>query len=56
MKMIKCFQYAATVPLDYEKIKYSPERVSYIKPFINKYNWEGINYLSKRWFEKVWKK
>ena len=24
-----------------------PERVSNIKPFINKYNWKGINYLSK---------
>ena len=24
-----------------------PESVSYIKPFINKYNWEGINYPSE---------
>ena len=31
----------------YEEIKYSPERVSIIKPFISKYNWEGINYPSK---------
>ena len=28
----KCFQYAPTVAL------------SIIKPFINKYNWRGINY------------
>ena len=31
----------------YEEIVHSPERVSIIKPFINKYNWEGINYPSK---------
>ena len=49
----KCFQYAATVALNYEWIKYSLVRVSYIKPFINKYNWEGINYLSKT---DAWKK
>ena len=27
--------------------KLIPERVSYIKLFLNKYNWEGINYSSK---------
>ena len=43
----KCFQYAATVALNYEEIESHPERVSNIKPFINKYNWEGINYPSK---------
>ena len=32
----KCFQYAATVALNYEEIKSNPERVSNIKPFINK--------------------
>ena len=42
----KCFQYA-TVALNYEEIKCNPERVSNIKPFINKYNWKGINYPSK---------
>ena len=40
----KCFQYAATV---YEEIESHPERISSIKPFTNKYNWEGINYPSK---------
>ena len=43
----KCSEYAAAVALIYEEIKCSPERVSNIKPFINKYNWEGINYPSK---------
>ena len=43
----KCFKYAATVALNYKEVKYSPERVSYLKPFINKYNWDGKNYPSK---------
>ena len=43
----KCFQYAATVTLNYEEIKWNSERVSNIKPLINKYNWEKISYLSK---------
>ena len=41
------FQYAATVALNYDKIKWNPERVSNIKSFINKYNWEKIDYQSK---------
>ena len=40
----KCFQYAATIALNYEEIESNPERVSNIKPFINKFDWEGINY------------
>ena len=43
----KCFQYTATVALNDDKIKRSLEKVSNIKPFINKYNWEGRNYPSK---------
>ena len=43
----KCFQYAETVALDYEEIKWNRERVSNIKPFVNKYNWKGKNYPSK---------
>ena len=43
----KCFQYAATVALNKEEIKCNPERVSNIKPFLNKSNWNGINYPSK---------
>ena len=34
----KCFQYAAKVALNYGKIKWKSERISNIKPFINKYN------------------
>ena len=43
----KCFQYTATAALNYEEIKWNPERVLNIKPFTNKYNWKGINCLSK---------
>ena len=35
------------VALNYEKIKWNQERVSDIKPFINKYNWKEINNPSK---------
>ena len=38
------------------KIKQSPERVLIIKPFINKYNWKGINYPSKIDDQKTFKK
>ena len=31
----KCFQYAVTVALNYNEIKWNPERFSNIKPFIN---------------------
>ena len=33
--------------INYEEIKWNPERVSNIKPFINKFKWKGMNYLSK---------
>ena len=36
----KCFQYSLTVALNYEKIKKYPQRISKIKPFIDKYNWK----------------
>ena len=49
----KCFQYAVTVELTYEEIKKDPQRITKIKPFINKYNWEGINYPSEK---NDWKK
>ena len=36
-----------------KKSKKNPQRVTKIKPFINKYNWEGINLPSE---EDNWKK
>ena len=44
----KCFQYAVTVALNYEEIKKDPQRTTKIKPFINKCNWEGINFPSEK--------
>ena len=43
----KCFQYAETLASKYGQIKWNPERVSNIKPFKNKYNWNVIKYPSK---------
>ena len=34
----KCFQYAVTVALNHQNIKNNPERITKIKPFINKYD------------------
>ena len=42
----KCFQYALTVAINYEKIKDHPERTSKINPFIDKYNWKEIDFPS----------
>ena len=39
----KCFQYAVTVALNHEEIKRDRQRITKFKPFINKYNLEGIN-------------
>ena len=36
-----------TVALNYGEIKSHSEIVLNVKPFINKYNWKRINYLSK---------
>ena len=35
------------VALKYVSTESHPERVSNIKPFVNKYIWKGINYPSK---------
>ena len=37
------FQQVATIALIFEEIKKDPQRVSKIKPFINKYNWDREN-------------
>ena len=47
----KCFQYAVTLSLNLNGIDNHPERISKIKPFINKYNWKDIDFpaMSKDW-------
>ena len=52
----KFFQYAVTTALHHEEIKWNPERVSNIKPFIKRCKWKGINYPSKINDWKLFKK
>ena len=42
----KCFQYAVTVALDCNKINKHLQRVSKMKPFINQYSWNDIDFPS----------
>ena len=42
----KCFQYALTLALNLNRINKDPQRVSKIKPFIEKYIWEDIDFPS----------
>ena len=49
----KYFQYAVTLALNLDEIKKDPQRVSKIKPCIEKYNWEDIDFPST---SKDWKK
>ena len=49
----KCFQYAATLALDLNRINKDPQRISKIKPFTDNYNWKDIDFPST---SKDWKK
>ena len=49
----KCFQYPVTLALNLDNIDNHPERISKIKPFINKYNWKDKDFPST---SKDWKK
>ena len=49
----KCFQYAATLALNLDKINSHPERISKIKPFIEQHSWKEIDFPST---SKDWKK
>ena len=49
----KCFQYTVVVALNHDKIEKDLQRITKIKPFINKYNWEIINFPSEK---NDWKK
>ena len=49
----KCFQDSIVVALNHQNIESHPERISNIKPFIDQYNWEGIEFLAGI---KDWKK
>ena len=49
----KCFQYAVTLAVNFDKNNRDPQRISKIKPFINQYNWKDIDFPST---SKDWKK
>ena len=49
----KCFQYPATLALNHVEIGKHSERTTKFKPFIDKYNGEGLNYPSKKLLEKI---
>ena len=49
----KCFQYAVTLALNLDKINNHPKRISKIKPFIDQYNWNELDFPST---SKDWKK
>ena len=47
------FQNAFNDALNYQTIETNPERISKLKPYINRYNWEGIGFSAG---PKDWKK
>ena len=49
----KCFQYATTLALNFNNIDEHHQRISKIKPFINNYNWNNINFPTAK---KDWNK
>ena len=49
----KCFQYSITVALNHQNIQNHQERISNIEPFIDQYNWEGIDFPAET---NDWKK
>ena len=51
------FEDALDDALNYQNIETHPERILKLKPYINKYNWKGIDFPAgpKEWikFEKI---
>ena len=47
------FENALDDALNYQNIKTNPERISKLKPYINKYNWKGIKFPAE---PEEWKK
>ena len=46
------FQNALNDALDYQNIETNPQRITKIKPYINKYNWGGIEFPAGQKTEK----
>ena len=51
-KKDRCFQNAITIALNHEEIGKHSERITKIKPFINKYNWEEYIFHQKKMIGK----
>ena len=49
----ECFKYSIIIALNHKEIKKDPQKISKIKPFIDKYNWKDIEFPSH---SKDWKK
>ena len=49
----KCFQYVATLALNFDNINNHPEKISKIRPFTDQYNWKDIDFPPTN---KDWKK
>ena len=49
----KYFQYTVTVALNHEEIGKTPEKITKIKAFDNKYKWEGRNFHHKKMTGKI---
>ena len=47
------FQDALNDPLDYQRMKKDPQKISKLKPYINQYNWKDIKFPSDK---EDWKK
>ena len=52
----KYFQYSVTFTLNYEELKWDPQRITKFKPFTNKCSCEGINYPSEKYRWKTFDK
>ena len=51
------FQNALNDALNYQNNETHPERISNLKPYINKHNWEGIDFpLEPKEWKKIWTK
>ena len=49
----KCIIYAIIASLNHDKIDSYPERISKLKPYINDYNWHGLEFPAQ---PSDWKK
>ena len=40
----ECFKWAVIEALHHEEIKHHPERISFLRPYENQYNWKGLEF------------